>query len=755
MKKEINLFFCGILRSFFLILFVILGTKNTILYGQILSGKITDQHNRPLNGVQVIILPSSKGTSTASDGRFVLQKSTKDTFLVVKYFGYREDTFEIASNQNEIILQLNEGVELGAVNIQSQRSAHNFSLLDPNNLETIHESEFRKAACCSLAESFQSGNTVDLAYSNAIIGNKEIQMLGLRGIYTQQLIENRPVFTGILNTFGYDFIPGTWLQEINIQKGAASALHGAQSMTGAINSELKSPSSDERIFANAYADYHGRFETNVHLNKSWNKEDHSGWYLHGSRHSGFRDHNSDGFYDDARSNLLNGMWKNTFLGHQWEGQINAQGLINERTGGQNSENKLFTFYQKIKHLNLSGNLGYVGFDDAQQSTGSIYDISYSDLSGVYGKNKLYASEKHFLAQWIYKHGFKENKHEITVGPALNFNHGMENVSIDTNNFNLDYKEITPGLVGEYNFRFGKRSCEDQSIFVLSTSQRLDYIKLKHWFWAPRISLRYNINEEWTSRFSAGRGYRYYRLASDNINLLSTNRAWLIQSLPDYESSWNYGFNLVGKPYLFNKETECNLDAYLTRFDHQLVVDQDSDLPSQPLVQFYKLLGQSRAYSLSASYKVQVLERLSIKVGVRYQDNKIQLQSGFREQTMIANWRGLLSTDLNLFRNKIQWNVTAHYVGKMRFPDKSYYPSQLTKNHNGYSTPYVTLQTQINFSINRWELYLGCENISNYTQHHAILSSTNPLSPYFAANEIFAPINGIKPYLGVKYRIPSL
>lgn len=119
-----------------------------------------------------------------------------------------------------------------------------------------------------MSESFQTSNAVDVSYSNAVTGTKEIQFLGLRGLYTQFLIENRTAFDGILSTMGYDLIPGTWLDQVNILKGASSALHGSQSMAGAINVQLKKPDTDHPVYLNLFGDLHGRLESNLHLNKN-------------------------------------------------------------------------------------------------------------------------------------------------------------------------------------------------------------------------------------------------------------------------------------------------------------------------------------------------------------------------------------------------------------------------------------------------------------------------------------------------------
>lgn len=723
-------------------------------YAQIISGKIFDERKKPLQGVVIVFLESKKGTTSEADGSFLISRSTGEDHLIISYTGYQSDTIELQPNQNEISLQLSEGVALSEVSIISQGRAHSFSLLQPHNIESIQSVDFRKAACCSLAESFQSGNTVDLAYNNAVVGNREIQMLGLQGIYTQQLIENRPVFTGLMSSFGYDFIPGTWLDQINIQKGASSTLHGAQSMTGAINAALKKPDKDDRFFANGYLDYHGRAEANLHLNRSWSTEDHSGIYLHASRHAGFRDHNHDGFYDDAQNTLLNGMMRNIFYGHQWEGQFNLQALYNTRTGGQTKDANPYLFNQVIRHVNLSGNLGYVGFRNQAQNTGSIYDFSHSTINSNFGLNKLEGFENHFLVQLIYSHSFADDRHSLTIGPAINFNQAEEVSTVGkfpTRKFS--YREMTPGMIGEYNIRWGTTDCADVSRFVLSTSQRLDYIKNKKLFWSPRASMKYQLNDFWTARLSVGRGFRFNRIVTDNLSLLATNREWVIDSIPEYESSWNYGFNIVGKPTLLHRETEFNLDAYVTQFDNQLVVDLDQTYGRTiPAVTLFALNGISRAISISSSFKMVITQWLSLKTGIRWQDNRQQLISEVRQQVFIPQWRGLLSADFNLLHQKLEWNITSHAVGKSRLPDKRDFPHDLIHEHDKYSKPFLTIQSQATYHFAKWDIYAGCENMTNYTQHQAIIDAGRPDSPYFSANELYAPINGIKPYIGFRFRL---
>ena len=66
------------------------------------------------------------------------------------------------------------------------------------NVEHVTERELLKAACCNLSESFETNPTVNVAYKDAVTGAKEIQLLGLGGIYSQLLTENIPNMRGIM-----------------------------------------------------------------------------------------------------------------------------------------------------------------------------------------------------------------------------------------------------------------------------------------------------------------------------------------------------------------------------------------------------------------------------------------------------------------------------------------------------------------------------------------------------------------------------
>lgn len=723
-------------------LFLFILFYSNLAFTQYFSGNVLDQQEKALQGVVVYWLNSQQGGTTNENGFFRLARKSEDSLLVLSYTGFQSDTLKIEPNQYFSVLHLNEGLVLKEVQVDANRNSNTFSRLNPLNIEGLEQKEFKKAACCSLSESFQTSNAVDVSYSNAATGSKEIQFLGLRGLYTQLLIENRPAYAGILSSTGYDLIPGTWLDKVNIQKGASTALYGAQSMAGAINVQLKKPHDDYPLYVNLFGDMHGRIEANVHLNKVWSEKNASGIYLNGSFNDVNKDHNGDSFQDDSKINRFNGLIRNTFFSNTWEGQLNGQAIFETRKSGQINTESPYLISQEISHANLFGNLGYVNFEKELQNAGSIYDLSYSKIKSFFGSKIFEADEKRVSLKMLYNHPFADGIHQIMIGPAFQYNIANETFGNDK----LDYKESVAALFMDYSFR---NNLELNNSFSLTVSQRLELINGDDAIYIPRFNMRYLFAEDWTVRASIGRGYRFPRIFSDQSALFATAKIWDIENAIKIEKSWNTGMNIVGKPYINGEELEINLDAYYTWFEDQIVIDLDDDYQR---VKVYNLNGRSFAFQTIGTISYPVLDQLRIKIGGKFTDAQTNYHKGLRQNLMVPKYRGLISLDFESSDKKWLWNVSANFVGKMRLADKDNVPHELIHDHTGYSEAYTQLQSQLTFTHKVWEFYCGVENILDYTQHSAIIDPFNPYGSYFNAAEVYAPVAGIKPYIGIKWKM---
>jgi len=298
----------------------------------ILTGLVTNEKDEPLIFATVNWENTSVAATTDLEGNFEIERPDTAANIVVSFVGYSPVTVRVEPSEESVWVEVAGVVALTEVEVKARQSGNFTSTLSIQNLESITSQELRKAPCCNLGESFETNASVDVAYPDAITGAHEIQMLGLRGVYTQLLIEKRPALYGLAAPFALDYIPGTWLSGIQISKGAGTVQTGYGGMAGAINSELVKPREDKKFFINLFGSHAGRGEANVHLNRKLNKNWSVGTLLHGSVFKNEIDHNDDGFLSMPQKEVGTGMFRIFYTGNDpFEGQLNVQVLKERRT----------------------------------------------------------------------------------------------------------------------------------------------------------------------------------------------------------------------------------------------------------------------------------------------------------------------------------------------------------------------------------------------------------------------------------------
>ena len=217
----------------------------------------------PLPGANVYWLGTTDGVTTQSNGVFVIPRSSVSNRLVISFVGFKSDTVTVGAENNlRIIL---EPDQLDEVVVEGWKSSSSLSYLKGINTVEIDEEELFKAACCNLSESFETNPSVDVSFTDALTGTRQIQMLGLAGSNTMISVENMPGIRGIASNYGLGYIPGTWINGIQVTKGVGSVVNGFESIAGQINVELKKPQESEKVYLNGYVNASGRTELNLNV----------------------------------------------------------------------------------------------------------------------------------------------------------------------------------------------------------------------------------------------------------------------------------------------------------------------------------------------------------------------------------------------------------------------------------------------------------------------------------------------------------
>ena len=342
--------FRKLLQLLFLILFLptsIMSQDDPLTF----SGLVVNENDEPLIGATVNWQDTTIGGVTDLDGWFTIDRidTINPYILEIKYVGYETAVVEILPEEDRLQLVVQENATIQDIVVETRNRANFTSTLDPLNIETIGAGELRRAACCNLSESFENNATVNVSFTDAVTGAKEIEMLGLRGTYTQMMIENRPSFNRLGRAYGLEYIPGTFIQAIQISKGASSVKKGVQGITGQINTELIKPWKAPLLFINLFGNYTGRVELNLQLNYRLTPEWSTGLLMHGNYYGTEIDYNKDSFLDIPQKKQANVISRWAYKAQNIHFEINAQGIWDSRNGGQT----LSLFEKAFDSLNLS------------------------------------------------------------------------------------------------------------------------------------------------------------------------------------------------------------------------------------------------------------------------------------------------------------------------------------------------------------------------------------------------------------------
>lgn len=713
-----------------------------------LFGIVTNENDELLVGAAVRWAGTTLGTFTDTLGRFWLPHQDREATLQVQYVGYTTAEVQVLPHEDSLWIEVSGVSQLQEVTVSEKGFDTRVSTIETRNIERIQRNELRKAPCCNLSESFQTNGAADVTYSNALTGVKEIQMLGLRGIYSQFMVENRPTMMGIATPFAFEYIPGTWLDGISLAKGASTVKNGNTGITGQINADIVKPYLDKPVFVNGFTSMEGRGEVNVHLNQKGEGKVSHGLLTHGSFVENRWDMNRDNFFDAPSRQQLNGMYRMFYESDDWCGQFNVHALTDRRQGGQMRPIEgvpgLFGIDQQNDRVEVWGKFGGEGLGGKPyRQVGNMLAASWHRANSVFGRNIYVAEQRSLYWQSLYQSIISTTDHQIVVAPSVQYDDIAERV----NEGDLSRTEFVPGVMAEYTFSRPNIKMEMPDLVVV-LGGRVDWNSRFGWFVTPRLSAKYNFTPESVVRLSAGRGFRSPNLIAENISVLASNRPLHFASDLRHEDAWNYGVNATHSFKVAGRTGSFNFDLYRTDFTRQVLMDVDQ---SPTDVFFYNTPGKSFSNSLMAMLQYNPVTGLDVKLVYKWNDVRATFSDGvLRTLPLIAKHRGLVTLDYTTPNKKWMFNTNIQIVGPQRLPDNSQIPHEYVHDFPENSPTYALWSAQITRSWRKIEFYLGGENLTAFQQHHAIIAVQNPTSPYFNGSQLWAPIMGTVGYLGMRF-----
>ncbi len=771
-----------------IILFVCIAAS---AYAQDITGTVTDTENNPMPGASVYWADTNVGTAASIDGKFRLHRVKGYDTLVASFLGYENDTLHVDDTVSQVQLKLRQGVALETVVVEGNLGGNYIRHDGILKGETISFAGLCKMACCNLAESFENSASVTVGYSDAISGARQIKMLGLAGTYTQILDENRAIMRGLSAPYGLSYTPGMWLNSIQVSKGISSVTAGHEAITGQINLEHRKPTDDERLFLNVYFDSELKPEVNLSSAIPVTKDKRLSTVIlaHGSMDTKSYDHNDDGFRDlplsrqfDIANRWLyqadNGMqvrWGVKYINdYRLGGQMDyrrkmRQEMIdwaNKQPIGSPLVGGIYGSEVKNEEVNAYFKLGMpVGksvFDKDEQDEmrsnfAVVVDFDHFNEDAYFGAFNDYGGRQNMInANAMYVHYFTYRSSLISgisassrwVDEDLFFRNLISPTRYEASMIS-HRNESEVGAYTEYTY-----SIKDKLSVVAGLRYDYNFYFRKHLI-TPRAHVKWNITPTTVFRASAGLGYRPTDVITDNIGILATGRYIMFRNgykhyFDRMEEALTAGGSLTQTISTINhNDMTISFDYFRTQLFHSVIADQEYSAYD---IHIYDTNGKSFTNSYQVDLTWTPIERFDIFATFRYTDSKytIDRPDGTRalvERPLVSRFKTLLNLQYATRMRKWTFDVTAQLNGRSRIPTQT---GNLADD--SYSPIYPMFYAQVSRRIKHWDIYVGCENIGNYTQKHPILSADNPYSPDFNSSLIWGPLMGRKFYIGVRFNL---
>ncbi|WP_294311965.1 TonB-dependent receptor [uncultured Chryseobacterium sp.] len=645
------------------------------------------------------------------------------------------------------------GKFIEGVTVTGSKAATSLQKKEAGLVFNIDKKELLKAACCNLSESFETNATVDVSFSNAVTGTKQLKMLGLDQKYTSLTKELLPEIRGLASAYGLNFIPGRWIESIQLTKGGSTVTNGYESITGQINTELLKNVEKPETSLNLFADFNGRTEANItsvsKIDDKWSQT----FLLHGNGTFGDTDMNKDGFLDRPKGAQLNAAYLLNYNDLEKSGfgsHFGINFIKDERTAGQlgfdkkipQTQQSLYGVGIDISRFQVWNKTGYVFKGKPYQSLGWMNQYTYHQQDSFFGSRNYSGKQQTYYSNLIFESILGNTNHKYKAGASFMYD-GYDEMYL-TDNFKRN--EIVPGAFAEYTLTGIK--------YTLVAGARIDFHNLAGTQFTPRLNFKYDFMPHTILRLSAGRGFRtanvlaesqQYFASSRNLQILE-NGGNIYGLKP--EIAWNYGASLQQEFKIFGRKSTVVADFFRTDFQDQVMVDLDHS-PQQ--LTFYNLEGKSFANSFQTQWDFMPFKNFEVRLAYKYYDVQADYLNGRREVPFMAKHRGFvnLAYSTNKSKNGNFWSfdTTLNVVGKQQLPDTSTNPAAF--RIPAYSRSYAVLNAQVSKNFNKKiRAYLGGENLTSYYQKNAIIDVKNPFGNYFDGGMVYAPIMKANFYIGL-------
>jgi len=627
----------------------------------------------------------------------------------------------------------------------------------PVPVEVFTPKFFRKNPTPSLFEAIGMINGIQPQMNCNVCNTGDIHINGMDGPYTLILIDGMPIVSSLSTVYGLNGIPNSLVERIEVVKGPASSLYGSDAMGGIINvitkNPLKAPLLSIDVFGTSWQEYNVDASVKFKVGKTQS--------LLGVNYFNYQqpvDHNGDHFTDVTLQNRVSVFNKWSFnRKHDRMASLAARYVYEDRWGGEMNWNRDWRGSDSVygesiytKRFELIANY------QLPVKEKIMVQLSYNwhDQNSYYGATPYMANQQVAFGQaYLDKTLGKRKDHNFLLGGTMRYTFYDDNTpgTAKADGANSPMKTPLPGIFIQDEWSINRRH-------KLLGGYRYDYDQHHGGVHSPRLAYKFSPNADNTIRASFGTGYRVVNLFTEDHAALTGSREVMITEALNPERSYNGNLNYVLKAPFSEGFVGLDITGFYSYFTNKIIADFITD-PDKIIYQ--NLRGHAISQGVSVNAEVNFTFPLKVMLGASYMDvyqmGENAAGSLERQQQMFApRWSGNFLLSYTVLKN-YTIDLTGKLYGPMRLP---ILPNDFRPE---YSPWHCLANVQVTRKFkNRMEIYGGVKNLLNFVPRDPLMRPFDPFdkqvhinNPYgysFETSYNYAPLQGIRYFLGFRYEL---
>ncbi|MFM2359165.1 MAG: hypothetical protein RLY16_1158 [Bacteroidota bacterium] len=590
--------------------------------------------------------------------------------------------------------------------------------VEPVIQEVYGKAFLQNVAAQNIAEAAQWMNGLQSQNNCNVCNTTDIRINGLDGAYSMVLIDGMPLVGGLSTVYALSVIPSSIIEQVEVQKGAASVQYGSEAIAGVINIQTIAPDRSRKILVDASLQSNAQTQFNITGSlpfKNWRMLTNVMVNAPGR----VFDKNMDGFADQAlqqrwsvfqkwvfeknKQTIFTGTWRlmdETRWGGQMDFKPSLKGsdlIYGEWIHTQRFEGLLAARWGKQTDFNLA-------FNTHQQQS-------------FYGTTSFVANQQTMLMQLRWHWG--QRKVKWLAGLPLRWTrYDDETVATyDMDKGNVPMVTWLPGVWMQYNNQLNKQ-------LELQLGGRIDYSNQHGFIATPGLAVKWQPKHAGEWRFNWGTGFRVVNVFTEEHAALSGSRTVVLQEDLRPERSFSAQVNWCQSFRWLNGVTDLDITLFYTRFKDKVQADY---LANPQEIRFQNIAGSLKTRGISINANWMHGSGLRVNSGCTWMlaGQTLLDESGvkvWQPQLFAPNFSAVQTLGYRFKKQDLSVDINCRITGPMHMP---IYPQDFRPERSPWT---CMTNLQLRKKMNeQWQLQLSINNLLNQIPKFALLHADDPFN----------------------------